>query len=137
MFFIGDMTKKRLAPTFRGSSRDLKFSCMQEISTTTRIQNLWINLRREIDKGRNLKIVFVGTVGPGIKQSIQDAGLNDKTEYKGFLPYTQMIEEISTASYLLVCASEKRHVPGKMFEYLRSGKPFLLLVIATKRFEEY
>jgi glycosyltransferase involved in cell wall biosynthesis len=25
----------------------------------------------------------------------------------------------------LVCASEKRHVPGKLFEYLRSGKPIL------------
>jgi hypothetical protein len=36
-----------------------------------------------------------------------------------------MIEIISTASYLLVCASEKRHVPGKLFEYLRSGKPIL------------
>jgi glycosyltransferase involved in cell wall biosynthesis len=88
-------------------------------------KTLWTNLRKEIDKGRNLKIVFVGTVGPGIRQSIQGAGLNDRTEYKGFLPYTQMIEEIGNASYLLVCASEKRHVPGKMFEYLRSGKPIL------------
>ena len=86
---------------------------------------LWTTLRKEIDKGRNLKIVFVGTVGPGIRQSIQDAGLSDRTEYKGFLPYKQMIEEIGTASYLLVCASEKRHVPGKLFEYLRSGKPIL------------
>jgi len=24
-----------------------------------------------------------------------------------------------------VCATEKRHVPGKLFEYLRSGKPIL------------
>jgi glycosyltransferase involved in cell wall biosynthesis len=86
---------------------------------------LWTTLRREIDKGRNLTIVFVGTVGPGIRQSIQDAGLSERTVYKGFLPYKQMIEEISTASYLLVCASEKRHVPGKLFEYLRSGKPIL------------
>jgi len=67
----------------------------------------------------------VGTVGPGVCQSIQEAGLNDRTEYKGFLSYQQMIEEISKASYLLVCASEKRHVPGKLFEYLRSGKPIL------------
>jgi glycosyltransferase involved in cell wall biosynthesis len=88
-------------------------------------KTLWSTLRREIDKGRNLKIVFVGTVGPGIRQSIRNAGLSDRTEYKGFLPYKQMIEEISSASYLLVCASEKRHVPGKLFEYLRSGKPIL------------
>jgi glycosyltransferase involved in cell wall biosynthesis len=69
--------------------------------------------------------MFVGTVGPEIQQSIQEAGLNDYTEYKGFLPYHQVIEEIGNASYLLVCASEKRHVPGKLFEYLRSGKPIL------------
>lgn len=86
---------------------------------------LWKTLRREIDKGRNLSIVFVGTVGPGIRQSIEEAGLADRTEYKGFLPYQKMIEELSAASYLLVCASEKRHVPGKLFEYLRSGKPIL------------
>jgi glycosyltransferase involved in cell wall biosynthesis len=88
-------------------------------------KKLWATLRSEIDKGRNLKIMFVGTVGPSIRQSIQDAGLSDQTEYKGFLSYKQMIEEIRNASYLLVCASEKRHVPGKLFEYLRSGKPIL------------
>ena len=86
---------------------------------------LWMTLRKEIDKGRNLKIVFVGTVGQDIRQSINEAGLADRTEYKGFLPYKEMIEELSSASYLLVCATEKRHVPGKLFEYLRSGKPIL------------
>jgi glycosyltransferase involved in cell wall biosynthesis len=88
-------------------------------------KSLWPTLHKEIEKGRNLKIIFVGTVGPEIQQSIQEAGLNDHTEYKGFLPYHQVIEEIGNASYLLVCASEKRHVPGKLFEYLRSGKPIL------------
>jgi len=88
-------------------------------------KKLWATLRDEINNGRNLKIVFVGSVGPGIRQSVQDAGLSNRTEYKGFLPYKQMIEEIGNASYLLVCASEKRHVPGKLFEYLRSEKPIL------------
>jgi glycosyltransferase involved in cell wall biosynthesis len=86
---------------------------------------LWPTLRKEIEKGRNFRIVFVGTVGPQIQHSLQEAGLNACTEYKGFLPYNQVVEEIGQASYLLVCASEKRHVPGKLFEYLRSGKPIL------------
>jgi glycosyltransferase involved in cell wall biosynthesis len=85
----------------------------------------WPVVQKEIEKGRNLKLVFVGTVGPGIRQSIQEAGLNGRTEYKGFLPYQTMIEELASASYLLVCASEKRHVPGKLFEYLRTGKPII------------
>ena len=88
-------------------------------------KTLWATLRKEIDKGRNLKIVFIGTVSPGIRQSIMEAGLSGRTEFKGFLPYQKMIEELSAASYVMVCASEKRHVPGKLFEYLRSGKPIL------------
>ncbi len=88
-------------------------------------KELWSTLKREINNGRNLKIVFVGTVAPAIKNSVQEAGLLDRTEYKGFLPYEQMLEKIGSASYLLVCASEKRHVPGKLFEYLRSGKPII------------
>jgi methyl coenzyme M reductase subunit D len=36
-----------------------------------------------------------------------------------------MLEEVSKASYLLVCATEPRHVPGKLFEYLRTGKPII------------
>ncbi len=47
------------------------------------------------------------------------------TDYAGFLPYKEMLGELLTADYLLVCATEKRHVPGKLFEYLRTGKPIL------------
>jgi len=86
---------------------------------------LWATLQKEIHNGRNLKIVFIGTVSPGIRQSIKEAGLSDRTELKGFLPYHKMIEALGAASYVMVCATEKRHVPGKLFEYLRSGKPIL------------
>jgi glycosyltransferase involved in cell wall biosynthesis len=86
---------------------------------------LWITLRKEVDNGRKLRIVFIGTVSPGIRQSIIEAGLIDRTDFKGFLPYHKMIEELNNASYVMVCATEKRHVPGKLFEYLRSGKPIL------------
>jgi glycosyltransferase involved in cell wall biosynthesis len=86
---------------------------------------LWTTLRKEMDDGRNLRIVFIGTVSPGIRQSLTETGLSDRTEFKGFLPYHKMIEELSAASYVMVCATEKRHVPGKLFEYLRSSKPIL------------
>ena len=70
-------------------------------------------------------MVFIGTVSPKIKQSIKNSGLDQYTEYKGFLPYKEMLKEMMKASYLLVCTTEPRHVPGKLFEYLRAGKPII------------
>lgn len=86
---------------------------------------LWNSIKREVDAGRNIKLKFLGTVSPGIKKAIEDAELKDRTEYLGFLPYQKVVEHMCSASYLLVCATEKRHVPGKLFEYLRTGKPIL------------
>jgi glycosyltransferase involved in cell wall biosynthesis len=89
------------------------------------IPGFWNQVKVEINNGRKLKIKFIGTVSPGIKQTIESTGLNSYTEYLGFLPYNEMLKELSKASYLLVCATEPRHVPGKLFEYLRTGKPII------------
>jgi len=88
-------------------------------------EHLWERIRKEIDNGRKIKIKFIGTVSPRIKKEIEKNNLQDVTEYAGFLPYKEMISELNKASYLLVCATEPRHVPGKLFEYLRAGKPVL------------
>ncbi len=89
------------------------------------IPAFWGKVKSEINSGRKIKIRFVGTVSPGIKNAITSSGLDDITEYVGFLPYDEMLKELQKASCLLVCATERRHVPGKLFEYLRIGKPII------------
>ncbi len=86
---------------------------------------LWKLIKSLIDNGRKLKIKFIGTVGPEIKKNIIENGLSQFTEYAGFLNYSDMLAELSRASCLMVCASEPRHVPGKLFECLRTGKPII------------
>lgn len=82
---------------------------------------LWTSIKKEINEGRKMRLRFVGTVSPGVKRSVSEAGLDGYTEYVGFLPYQNVVKEMMSATYLLVCATEKRHVPGKLFEYLRTG----------------
>jgi len=88
-------------------------------------KNLWSTIKNELDRGRKLKMVFIGTVSPEIEQAIKESGIEAHTDYMGFLPYRQMLNEMVNADYLLVCATEPRHVPGKLFEYLRASKPIL------------
>lgn len=106
----------------------LKFKVIVHAGNIFDYQNpemLWKEIKRRIDSGEKFRIRFFGTVSPLIKQSIRDNGLEPITEYKGFLPYHQMLAELFKADYLLVCTTEKRHVPGKLFEYLRVGKPII------------
>ncbi|MCX7984580.1 MAG: glycosyltransferase [Bacteroidetes bacterium] len=87
--------------------------------------NLWKALKLEIEHGRKLRLRFIGTVSPGIRCAVHESGLDEYTEYRGFVPYQEVVQEMMNASYLLVCATEKRHVPGKLFEYMRTGNKIL------------
>ncbi len=82
-------------------------------------------IKDEINNGRKIKIKFIGTVSPKTNEIIKDLSLSGNTEYIGFLPYKQMLIELLKSDVLMMMVNEKRHVPGKLFEYLRTGKPIL------------
>ena len=88
---------------------------------------LWRNIAAYLQSGRKISLTFIGTVSPGIRRSIEEHGLGSITEYRGFLPYREVPAAMMKATHLVVCASEKRHVPGKLFEYLRTGKKIIAL----------
>jgi glycosyltransferase involved in cell wall biosynthesis len=82
-------------------------------------------IKEEINKGRKIKIRFIGTVSPKTSEIINNLSIAENTEYIGFLPYKKMLKELLTSDLLIMMVTEKRHVPGKLFEYLRTGRPIL------------
>lgn len=87
--------------------------------------NLWETIKKQIENGNKFKLKFTGTVGVSIKKSIKDAGLDNFTEYLGFLPYNELLVQLINADYFLACSYNNKHIPGKIFEYLRMRKPII------------
>lgn len=77
-----------------------------------------------------IKIKLAGEVDHSVRETIKNAGLESMTEYLGMIPRSQVLEEYSKASMLLLpinkAANAKGRIPGKLFEMLRSGKPILV-----------
>ncbi len=88
-------------------------------------KNFWKQIKLENDKGNRIVIRFIGTVDKEILEYLNLIGLKENIQVVGFLPYREMIKEIMHADMLLVCSTEPRHVPGKLFEALRTGNPII------------
>lgn len=87
--------------------------------------NFWKQVSIENSNGNKYKIKFIGSVDKEILDYLKEIGLMNQVELAGFLPYPEMIKQILEADLLLVCASEPRHVPGKLFEAMRTGNPII------------
>jgi glycosyltransferase involved in cell wall biosynthesis len=74
---------------------------------------------------------FIGNIENEVLNTIKQEMISDFVEVIDYLPHTRAIEETGRASamLLLVTQSKKniRILPGKTFEYLRTGKPVLAL----------
>ncbi|HOJ38577.1 MAG TPA: glycosyltransferase [Ignavibacteriales bacterium] len=85
----------------------------------------WEVINKKINDGMNIKLKFSGTISPVIYDELKKNNLLERTDLLGYIPYNEMLGYICSSDLLLVCPTEKRHVPGKLFEYLRSGKPII------------
>jgi glycosyltransferase involved in cell wall biosynthesis len=88
-------------------------------------KNFWKQIKTENEKGKNFRIKFIGSIDKEILTFLDELGLSNSIDLMGFLPYPEMIKQILEADAILVCASEPRHVPGKLFEALRTGNPVI------------
>lgn len=74
---------------------------------------------------------FIGSIEEKVLNTIKQEHISEFVEVINYLPHTRAIEETKRASamLLLVTQSKKNYriLPGKTFEYLRTGKPILAL----------
>lgn len=96
---------------------------------------LWQSLQRlsqEIpDFKKELKIRFIGRIHKTVAETLQQFGLTDNVEVQPFMPHRLLLQEILNAAVLLVVIpnveNNKGIVTGKLFEYIGSGRPILVI----------
>ncbi len=85
----------------------------------------------EADEGFDnaMRIRLVGKTDTGVIESIREAGLSSHLIDNGYQPHEVAVKEQKAASVLMLPLRKepeyKDALPGKLFEYLASGKPIL------------
>lgn len=95
--------------------------------------NLWWTLYEIMCENKefsnDFELKFVGKVDDKIQQSLFHIGINQNIKYLGYLPHEQALQEMQKSSVLLMTnfpqESSKGIIPGKIFEYLATGKTIL------------
>lgn len=95
--------------------------------------NLWWTLYEIMceneEFSNDFELKFVGKVDNKIQQSLFHIGINQNIKYLGYLPHEQAVQEMQDSTVLLMTnfpqESSKGIIPGKIFEYLATGKTIL------------
>jgi len=72
-----------------------------------------------------LEIRFIGRVSETEERLLASSGPNIRV--LGFLPQQQALAQLAETDYLLLTMTNEFSLPGKLFEYLASGKPIIAL----------
>jgi glycosyltransferase involved in cell wall biosynthesis len=81
--------------------------------------------------GRDLVIELVGFIGEAVRDEIASLGLHDKVKILGHISRSDALVGMTQAQVLLLIINDEPNaqgrLPGKLFEYLASRRPILLL----------
>ncbi|WPO92273.1 glycosyl transferase family 1 [Chryseobacterium sp. HR92] len=96
-------------------------------------ENLWNALdelvKENAEFATDFKLKFVGRIDDKILQSIENSSLKNHILNLGYLAHGKAVEEMQNSDLLLITnfpnESSKGIIPGKIFEYLASGKQIL------------
>lgn len=80
---------------------------------------------------RHLKLVFAGHVDHAVHQLVRECGLGSNVDFLGFVPRQRALKLMAASHVLLLLLNKEGQdpgrIPGKLYEYLRSGRPILCL----------
>ncbi|WP_282122357.1 glycosyltransferase family 4 protein [Algibacter mikhailovii] len=115
--------------------KDKKFSIAHigSLLSKRNPMNLWKALSELVKENhefaKDLQIRFVGVVGENILESLRDLNLSDYFDDIGYVSHNQsiMYQKKSQLLLLIEIDSEetKSIIPGKLFEYMVSGRPII------------
>ncbi len=96
-------------------------------------ENLWKVLDELIRENKEFAdaftLKFAGRVDDKILQSIESSALKEHILNLGYIPHDKAVEEMANSSLLLITnfpnKSSKGIIPGKIFEYLATGKQII------------
>lgn len=96
-------------------------------------ENLWKALgdlvKTNAEFAENFRLKFVGRIDDKILGSFENSNLKNHIENLGYLSHDKAIDEMANSSMLLMTnfpnESSKGIIPGKIFEYLATGKQII------------
>lgn len=96
-------------------------------------ENLWKALdnlvKTNSDFAENFNLKFVGRIDDKILETIEKSSLKNHIQNLGYLSHDKAVDEMAKSSLLLITNfpndSSKGIIPGKIFEYLATGKQII------------
>jgi glycosyltransferase involved in cell wall biosynthesis len=101
---------------------------LSEIYPTERLFEVFKELEKQ---GKDFILRFVGSIPPEVKHHIKNLLGPDKTEFISYTEHPSAIRLMASSSLLLLIIPDTKQsraiTPGKVFEYIATGKPVLYI----------